>query len=156
LNNPRLGRPATVAGANPKKKPQPDAGRRLLVLALKFRPLAKLLDEDAISFFPSKVKRLLPPKGADEAPEKPLSNNETCKVLSLQAEVETINEKDAAEELKFHINEIKKSRVRSALEGVSFELNQAENKKDAARSLELHQEFNALSKSIQEIQENNK
>ena len=130
---------------------------RLLVLVLKFPQTAGLLDDETISFFSAQGKETLAGlKAADQAQEPVTvkTENETGKILSLQAEVESINEKDATQEVKFHINEIKKSQVRSALERVSYELNQAERKKDVQSSAKLHEEFNQLSKSIQKLEEN--
>lgn len=146
---------SSAARTNPKRRDQL-LEERLLVLILKFHKLADLLDAQVISFFslPGKeiVAKLKEPEPS--LPDGSIAGNEAFKVLSLQSEIESISEKDAFQEVKFHINEIKKSQVRTSLERVSYELNQAEKKKDSARSLTLHEEFNSLSKSIQKLEEN--
>jgi len=130
---------------------------RLLVLVLKYRHLVGSLDDGIISFFSLPGKGIVAAiKESNKTPgqDAAMPDDGPINVLSLKSEIESIAEKDAAQELQFHINEIKKSQVRSELERVSFELNQAEKIKDAKKSQKLHEDFNVLSKSIQKLEEN--
>ena len=132
---------------------------RLLVLTLKYPRMVGLLDDETVAFFSIPGKELIAKlRAADGATNSGALTFDdlTGKVLSLKAEVETIGDKDALQEVKFHINEIKKSLIRMALERVSFELNQADKKKDNPQSHKLHEEFNQLAKSIQFLEEANK
>jgi len=68
------------------------------------------------------------------------------------AEMELIGEKEAKQEMDFYLNEIKKYQSKSRLEKTSFELLDAQKHGEQQRVGELQQEFNTLSKLINNLE----
>ena len=153
-----------LAGENRQNETTPQKSRnqlveeRLLALIFKYRQFTELLDDEIISFFSAPVQEIAAKIKQEKENDRSVIASENIRekydALSLQAEVEEIGEREAGEEIYFHINEIKKTIIKTKLERVAGELRQAEKKNDTAQSQKLHQDFNELSKLTQKLEEN--
>ncbi len=67
-------------------------------------------------------------------------------LLSLQAEIEEIAEKDIIPEVQCCLSEINSLELKNKLDNITKEIKKAENEKDTKKAEELTREFNQLIK----------
>lgn len=113
----------------PKKSRKELLQERLLLLALKFPAYQELIGE--------KYKMQL------------LGNQDYLNYLSLKADLEEVNQKDALSEIQFCLKEIKSLEIKEQLDLLSKEIRKAESEKDFSKIEELTKNFHQLTKKIQ-------
>lgn len=136
----------------PEKKPRNALlEERLLVLILKYAKYIESVEEAAMPFFSESGLMIINGlKGGAADFEKKLPSGATdyYNLLCLRSEVEEIEEKEAGQEIKFHLMEIQEMRLRSELETLAKDIMKAESADDCGLAAKLKEKYNALSKSV--------
>ena len=138
------------AAAKPVRPRQQRLEERIIVLAIKFPKLAVSIDLEAKDFFSSPVKEIIEAIIADQnytGQDLEGSAKDLYEARFMEAESETIDERSAAEEMKFHVARIKESLFKKSLTKLSRELLDAEKGDDHEAARQLRENFNSLSKS---------
>lgn len=132
---------------------------RLLVLILKYANNIEAVDIGRLAFFSDstlEVLAMLKEGCSDVAARLPDEKKEYYNVLCLKAEIEPADEKEVAAEIRFLLKEADKTKLKSDLEVISKKLKLAERDKDAQAAEALKNEYNALSKSIFNLEQSDK
>ncbi len=132
---------------------------RLLVLILKYANNIETVDIGCLVLFSERAKEIF--SALKESPldldgRLPPEIKGYYDVLYLKAEIETVEEKEAAEETLFLINEVKNLKLKAELEVISKKLRKAEQDNNAEAAESLKNDYNALSKSIFNLEHSDK
>lgn len=143
--------PAPVFSAKPRHQLVEE---RLLILAIKYPAVADLIEDSQIDRMMPETKEIISWIKTGGSMDNPISGAAAkChELLCLRADIETIAEPEAANEVAFHVRAINKQRLKSQLEEVSARMAAAEASGDAEKLRQLCQEFNSLSKSIKMLE----
>jgi DNA primase len=139
----------------PKKTKIELLEERLLVLILKYANNIETVDTGRLALFSPHALQIISalkegPDGLDE--RMPDDAKEYYNVLCLRAEIETVEEKEAAGEIRFLLKEAEKMKLKAELETISKKIKRAEHDKDAPAAESLINDYNALSKSISSLE----
>ncbi|MCX6758868.1 MAG: toprim domain-containing protein [Candidatus Nealsonbacteria bacterium] len=132
---------------------------RLLVLILKYANNIETVDIGCLVLFSEQAKGIffaLKESPIDLDGRLPPEIKGYYDVLYLKAEIETVEEKEAAEETLFLINEVKNLKLKAELEVISKKLRKAEQDNNAEAAESLKKDYNALSKSIFNLEHSDK
>jgi len=122
---------------------------RLVVLAFKKTEALDEIGEKHLSFLSPFVKEIIlkmKENSKVEAKAFEAENAELFNLLSLQAEIEEIAEKDIIPEVQCCLSEINSLELKNKLDNITKEIKKAENEKDTKKAEELTREFNQLIK----------
>ncbi len=136
----------------PQKSRRELLEERLMVIVLKSgNKNLNLIEEKKNSYFSLKTQEILTnlKKDPNFSPEKlsPEVQN-YFNYLSLEAEVEEIEEKDIEPEIKTCLKEIQSLEIKNKLDELSKEIKKAEEEKNSKKIEELTQEFNQLATEL--------
>jgi len=116
----------------------------LATLILKFPQKISLFDEEKISYLEPKIKEILTnlKRNQDFSFDDLSPEAKDCfNYLSLKADIEEIEEKDALNEIVFCLKEIQSLEIKSRLEEISKEIKKAEEEKDVKKINDLSKIF---------------
>ena len=145
------------AAARPVRPRQQRLEERIMVLAIKFPKTADLIGSEAKDFLSSPGKEIIEAIIADQnysGQGLEGSVKELYEARFMEAESETIDERSAGDEMKFHIARIKESLFKKSLAKLSRELLEAEKLGDHETARQLRENFNVLSKSASAVAPN--
>jgi len=136
----------------PQKSRRELLEERLMVIVLKSgNKNLNLIEEEKNSYFSLKTQEILTnlKKDPNFSPEKlsPEVQN-YFNYLSLEAEVEEIEEKDIEPEIKTCLKEIQSLEIKNKLDELSKKIKKAEEEKNSKKIEELTQEFNQLATEL--------
>ena len=115
---------------------------RITVLILKFPEKKDIVKKQDLDSFSETIKQFLSCMGEAKQKINPLLFNQ----LSLQAELEEIEEKDVSLEIEYCLSEIRLMKIKEQLDEISWEIKKAEQEKNHKKIEELIKKFNELSK----------
>lgn len=124
---------------------------KLIALMMKYPRLADLISDNLMMDFAPKNQAIIA-MIKNGAINNTAGIDENIKMMMFCAEMESISEKEAKQEMDFYLNEIKKTSIKSRLEKTSFELLDAQKHGEEQKVNELQQEFNSLSKLINKLE----
>jgi len=122
---------------------------RIIILFLKYPVQLEKLVESQLSSFPLQTKNLiLKLKSNPQLKEKDLETEAAIlfNSLALMAEIEEIEEKDIASEIKYCLKEIDSLELKKRRTEITKEIKKSELEKDTKKEKELTLKFNKLSK----------
>jgi len=135
----------------PQKSRRELLEERLMVIVLKSPKNLNLIEEEKNSYFSPKTQEILTNLKKDpNFPSEKLSPEvqNYFNYLSLEAEVEEIEEKDIEPEIKICLKEIQSLEIKNKLDQISKGIKKAEEEKDLKKIEKLTQEFNQFAKEI--------
>jgi hypothetical protein len=118
---------------------------RVLVLALKFPEVAKLIGDDILAEFSEAGRGGF---AAVVAGDSKALSGDYFEALFIKSESETIDAKSAAAEAEFCVGQIKENILKNKLAALALELVRAEKAGDKETADELRAEYNLLAKSV--------
>ncbi len=114
---------------------------RIIALILKSPQNLHLIEKNRLVCFSPQIQEILIKLNKNQNPDSELFN-----YLSLNAEIEEIEEKDILPEIQFCLKEIHLLDTRNKLDKISKDIKIAEKEKDSKKIEKLTQEFNLVSK----------